>query len=120
MYAAMGSTGKVGASVTRRLLTKRESVLIPVRDVGRAQDLVRRGAQAIRADYEAVGELSAALRLAPAGAVVVLPPLFDPAPGFPEARARIEVLHAALLEARPARIVALSTIGADAPQPNLL
>jgi hypothetical protein len=46
--------------------------------------------------------------------------VFDPAPGFPEAMGFINPLRAALARAKPARVVALSTVGADAPQPNLL
>jgi NAD(P)H dehydrogenase (quinone) len=53
-------------------------------------------------------------------AFLLIPPLFDPAPGFPEVRALAATLHAALLAARPNRLVCLSTIGAQATQPNLL
>lgn len=50
----------------------------------------------------------------------MVPPVFDPAPGFPEATRLINSLRNALTLATPSRVVALSTIGADAPQPNLL
>src|ERR1700728_3472283 len=50
----------------------------------------------------------------------MLPPVFDPAPGFPEARGFIASMYAALAAAKPKKVVALSTIGADAPQPHLL
>ena len=50
----------------------------------------------------------------------MLPPVFDPAPGFPEARGFIASMYTALAEAKPKKVVALSTIGADAPHPNLL
>ena len=49
-----------------------------------------------------------------------MPPNFDPAPEFPEARAIAAALRAALEAARPARVVYLSTIGAQASQSNLL
>jgi uncharacterized protein YbjT (DUF2867 family) len=55
-----------------------------------------------------------------AGVFAMVPPVFDPAPGFPEAMAFINSLGAALARAKPARVVALSTVGADALQPNLL
>ncbi len=48
------------------------------------------------------------------------PPVFDPAPGFPEIQARITNIRAALEKAAPPKIVVLSTIGADAVQANLL
>jgi uncharacterized protein YbjT (DUF2867 family) len=54
------------------------------------------------------------------GVFAMVPPVFDPTPGFPEAMGFINPLSAALASARPARVVALSTVGADAPQPNLL
>ena len=49
-----------------------------------------------------------------------MPPNFDPLPGFPEARAIGATLQSALTAARPARVVYLSTIGAQANQNNLL
>src|SRR5689334_21155119 len=53
--------------------------------------------------------------------VFILPPSeFDPEPGFPEAKRVIEAVAAALTEARPGKVVCLSTIGADASQENLL
>ena len=50
----------------------------------------------------------------------LVPPNSDPQPGFPEARAIGAALRSALETARPARVVYLSTIGAQASQPNLL
>jgi NAD(P)H dehydrogenase (quinone) len=56
-----------------------------------------------------------------ADGVFILPPSeFDPTPGFPEARAVIAAVKSALEAARPRKIVCLSTIGAQATQPNLL
>jgi hypothetical protein len=45
---------------------------------------------------------------------------FDPAPQFPEARAVITAVTAALQSARPSAVVLVSTIGAQAAQTNLL
>src|SRR5262249_41149624 len=47
-------------------------------------------------------------------------PVFDPAPGFPEARAVIDAIVEAVTRAKPRRIMCLSTIGAQATQHNLL
>jgi uncharacterized protein YbjT (DUF2867 family) len=53
--------------------------------------------------------------------VFILPPSeFDPAPGFPEARAVIDAVSTAILKARPKKVVCLSTIGAQAHESNLL
>jgi uncharacterized protein YbjT (DUF2867 family) len=54
------------------------------------------------------------------GVFILLPPIFDPSPGFPETRATIMALQSALEAARPAKVVCLSTIGAQATQENLL
>ena len=51
---------------------------------------------------------------------VMLPPLFDPSPGFPEAEGLIDSLSVALRQSEAERIVALSTIGAHVNRPNLL
>jgi NAD(P)H dehydrogenase (quinone) len=48
------------------------------------------------------------------------PPSFDPTPGFLESRRIIEALRVALERARPARVVCISTVGAQARQENLL
>jgi uncharacterized protein YbjT (DUF2867 family) len=56
-----------------------------------------------------------------AAGVFILPPSeFDPAPGFPEARAVIDAVKMALQAASPGRVVCLSTVGAQATQTNLL
>jgi uncharacterized protein YbjT (DUF2867 family) len=54
------------------------------------------------------------------GVFVLVPSNFDPLPGFPEARSIGETLRSALDAARPSRVVYLSTIGAQASEPNLL
>jgi len=63
--------------------------------------------------------LAAAFRGAE-GVFVLVPPNFDPLPGFPEAQALGKTLRTALEQANPARVVYLSTIGAQASEPNLL
>jgi NAD(P)H dehydrogenase (quinone) len=50
----------------------------------------------------------------------MLPPIFDPKPGFVEALPMVAALATALDATRPAKVVCLSTIGAQAKQPNLL
>jgi NAD(P)H dehydrogenase (quinone) len=51
---------------------------------------------------------------------VMMPPVYDPAPGFAEHKAMGAALKAALEAARPGKVVYLSTIGAQARQENLL
>jgi uncharacterized protein YbjT (DUF2867 family) len=54
------------------------------------------------------------------GAFILLPPNFDPSPGFPEARAVISAVRSAVESGRPERVVCISTIGAQAEPENLL
>jgi uncharacterized protein YbjT (DUF2867 family) len=119
MYSVMGATGKVGGAVAVGLLQAGQSVRVIMRDPANSGPWQRRGAAI------AVGDLAEAAGLARAfagadGAFVMLPPLFDPAPDFAEAKRMIAVLHAALMEAKPGRVVCLSTIGADTQENNLL
>jgi uncharacterized protein YbjT (DUF2867 family) len=51
---------------------------------------------------------------------ILLPPIFDPDPGFPEVRATIANIRAAVEASRPPKLVCLSTIGARAQETNLL
>ena len=119
MYAVTGITGQVGAAVARSLLSADQAVRAVVRDKAKGAAWAALGCEVAVADLSDAGALAAAFK-GTQGVFAMLPPVFDPTPGFPEARAHIEVLRAALVLAKPAKVVALSTIGADAPQPNLL
>jgi uncharacterized protein YbjT (DUF2867 family) len=119
MYAVTGITGKVGAVVAHSLLSADQPVRAVVRDRGKGIAWAGLGCDIAVADLADPPALAAAFQ-GTEGVFAMLPPVFDPAPGFPEARSFIESLYAALAKARPKKVVVLSTIGADAPQPNLL
>jgi NAD(P)H dehydrogenase (quinone) len=119
MFAITGITGKVGAAVARSLLSDDQSVRAVVRDRSKGAAWAQLGCDIAAADISDTAALATAFE-GTAGVFVVLPPVFDPAPGFPEAARFIDSLRAALARAKPAKVVALSTVGADAPQPNLL
>jgi NAD(P)H dehydrogenase (quinone) len=119
MFAITGITGKVGAAVARSLLSDDQSVRAVVRDRSKGAAWAQLGCDIAVADLSDTAALTAAFD-GTAGVFAVLPPVFDPAPGFPEAARFINSLRAALARAKPAKVVALSTVGADAPQPNLL
>jgi uncharacterized protein YbjT (DUF2867 family) len=119
MYAITGITGQVGSGLGQLLLAAGLPVRAVVRDAAKGHAWAARGAQVALADMND----AAALRRAFSGAeavFVLLPPTFDPTEGFPEARRTIAALREALAAARPSRVVVLSTIGAQASQPNLL
>jgi NAD(P)H dehydrogenase (quinone) len=119
MFAVTGITGKVGAAVARSLLAADQSVRAVVRDRSKGVPWAQLGCDIAVADLSDPEALAAAFA-GTAGVFAMLPPVFDPAPGFPEAMAFINPLREALARAQPARVVSLSTVGADAPQPNLL
>jgi uncharacterized protein YbjT (DUF2867 family) len=119
MFAVMGVTGKVGGAVARQLLAAGAPVRAIVRDEAKGAPWAAAGCEVAIATLDDGDSLATAFDGA-RGVFAMLPPQFDPAPDFPAARALIATLRAALATARPERLVALSTVGADATQPNLL
>jgi uncharacterized protein YbjT (DUF2867 family) len=119
MYAITGITGKVGGIVARQLLDAGERVRAVMRDAGKAKEWTEGGCEISIASMNDAAALQAAFAGA-AGVFVLLPPNFDPSPGFPETREIVEALRVALETARPERIVCISTVGAQALQENLL
>lgn len=119
MYSIIGITGQVGGALARTLLAQGKAVRALVRDTAKAAAWRARGVELVAADLHAADALAAAFA-GSEGVFVMLPPYFDPAPGFPESSAIISALTHALRQARPDRVVALSTIGAQARQENLL
>jgi uncharacterized protein YbjT (DUF2867 family) len=119
MYAITGITGKVGGALARALLERGQPVRAVVRDADKGRAWAERGCEVALAEMQDAASLSAAFK--GADGVFILPPSeFDPLPGFPEARAVIDAVKGALALASPAKVVCLSTIGAQANQPNLL
>ena len=119
MYAIMGVTGQIGGVVARTLLAARQPVRAVVRDAGKGQAWADRECEVALSTIEDAVSLAAAFQ-GTEGVFVLVPPNFDPRPEFPEAQAIGVALRSALEAARPARVVYLSTIGAQAGQPNLL
>jgi NAD(P)H dehydrogenase (quinone) len=119
MYAITGITGKVGGTLARTLLAAGQPVRAIVRDKARGDAWQKLGCEIALASMEDTAALTAAFTGA-TSAFILPPPDFDPAPGYPEARATIASVAAALAAARPVRVLCLSTIGADASEDNLL
>src|SRR2546429_2362315 len=90
-----------------------------MRDVRKGDGWAQRGCELATADILDVAALASAFEGAES-VFVLVPPNFDPAPSFPEARATAATLKSAIEAARPGRVVYLSTIGAQATQSNLL
>jgi uncharacterized protein YbjT (DUF2867 family) len=119
MFAVTGITGQVGGVVARLLLAAGHDVRAVVRDAAKGQVWAKQGCEVALADVNDQQALQHAFE-GTEGVFVLLPPTFDPTPGFPEARKTIATLRGALAAAKPSRVVVLSTIGAQATQPNLL
>jgi NAD(P)H dehydrogenase (quinone) len=119
MFAIMGITGQIGGVVARTLLAAGQPVRAIARDAAKGRAWVDRGCELTLASMENVAALTSAFSGVD-GVFVLVPPNFDPAPEFPEAHAIAAALRTALEKARPARVVYLSTIGAQATQTNLL
>jgi uncharacterized protein YbjT (DUF2867 family) len=119
MHAIMGITGQIGGVVARAVLAAGQPVRAVVRDAAKGQAWSDRGCEVALATIEDAVSLASAFRGAES-VFVLVPPNFDPLPEFPEAQAIGKALRAALLQANPARVVYLSTIGAQANQSNLL
>ena len=119
MYSITGITGTVGGSVAHNLLAAGQSVRAVMRDIGKGDVWAERGCEVVKADIADATSLASAFRGAE-GVFVLVPPNFDPAPGFAEARATAASLKSALEKADPSKVVYLSTIGAQAGESNLL
>ncbi len=119
MYVVTGITGRVGGITGRTLLDAGLPVRAVVRDATKGAAWKERGCQVALADMNDAPALADALTRVN-GVFVLIPPIFDPTPGFPEVRAIIAAVTTAIETAKPPKVVCLSTIGAQAMQPNLL
>ena len=119
MYAVTGITGQVGGALAHTLLQRGAKVRAVARDEAKARPWVERGCDLALAEMTDAAALTHAFTGVD-GVFVLIPPTFDPSPDLREIRAVIAALRSALDTARPGRVVVLSTVGAQATQPNLL
>jgi uncharacterized protein YbjT (DUF2867 family) len=119
MFVVTGVTGQVGAVVARNLLAAGKDVRAVVRNADKGAAWAALGCQIALAEMHDTEALKNAFAGAE-GVFILLPSNFDPSSGFPETMALIESIRAALAAAGPAKVVCLSTIGAQAVQQNLL
>jgi uncharacterized protein YbjT (DUF2867 family) len=119
MYAVTGITGKVGSAVAGALLDAGLPVRAVVRDEEKGKPWAAKGCAIAIASVGDADALTKAFSETN-GVFLMTPPDFDPEPGFPETRANAVAIKAAIEAARPAKVVFLSTVGAQVSEPNLL
>lgn len=112
MFTILGITGNVGGATAQALLAAGKKVRGIVRDKSKAAYLAKQGVELVTGDISDVESLVKAMQGCE-GVFVMNPPNFAPAPGFPEARASLSNIHAALAKAAQPRAVYLSSIGAQ-------
>ena len=119
MFAVTAITGRVGGVLAETLLASGHKVRAVIRDEAKGAPWLAKGCEIAVADLSDPGPLAAALS-GVEGAFILLPPVYDAEPGFPAVLPRIAAIREALYRALPPKVVVLSTIGADAAEPNLL
>ena len=112
MFAILGITGNVGGATAQALLAAGKKVRGIVRDKSKAAHLAKQGVELVTGDVSDTKSLVKAMQGCE-GVFVMNPPNFAPNPGFPEARALLPNIHAALAKATPPKAVYLSSIGAQ-------
>lgn len=119
MFAITGITGQVGGALGKALLAQGNEIRAVVRTEAKGLAWSQQGADIALAEMNDGEALAKAFTGAQA-IFILLPPVFDPSGNMAEPRAHIAAIRHALLAARPQHVVCLSTIGAQATQPNLL
>jgi NAD(P)H dehydrogenase (quinone) len=119
VYAITGITGKVGGIVARTLLAAGLPVRAVVRDTDKGRPWVEKGCEVAIASIADADGLTKAFSAAD-GVFLMTPPDFDPEPGFPKTHEAIAAIKAAISAAQPAKVVFLSTVGAQVPEFSLL
>ena len=119
MFAVTGITGKVGGHVARSLLAQGHKVRAVVRNHAKGDEWAALGCEVSVANIDDAAALTEAFR-GVEGVFLMTPPNYDPEPGFPDTRRNSAAIRAAIEEGRPAKVVLLSTVGAQVAEPNLL
>jgi NAD(P)H dehydrogenase (quinone) len=112
MFTIVGITGNVGGATAQALLAAGKKVRGIVRDKSKAAHLAKQGVELVTGDVADPESLVKAMQGCE-GVFVMNPPNFAPKPGFPEAKAALSNIQAALAKAAPPKAVYLSSIGAQ-------
>ena len=83
MYAITGITGQVGGALAEALFAANKPFRAVVRDAAKGATFAARGAEVAIAEFDDTAALTRAFEDAEA-VFILLPPVFDPSPGYPE------------------------------------
>ena len=112
MFTVMGITGNVGGAVAKNLLAAGRAVRGVVRNPEKAKSWADRGVDLVQSAYDDAQGLAKAFAGAE-GVFAMIPPDFAPTPGLPDQKRTIAAIRAALVQAKPAKAVFLSSIGSE-------
>jgi uncharacterized protein YbjT (DUF2867 family) len=119
MIAVTGITGKVGSRVARGLLAQGQTVRAVVRSRANGDEWAALGCKVSVASIDDAAAMTDAFRGVD-GVFLMTPPNYDPEPGFPDTQRNAAALRAAIEASQPAKIIFLSTVGAQVTELNLL
>jgi uncharacterized protein YbjT (DUF2867 family) len=119
MVAVTGITGKVGSRVARGLIAQGQAVRAVVRSRAKGDEWAALGCEVFVASIDDAEAMTEAFRGVD-GVFLMTPPNYDPEPGFPDTQQNAAAIRTAIEESRPGKVVFLSTVGAQATEPNLL
>jgi NAD(P)H dehydrogenase (quinone) len=120
MFVITGITGKVGGTVAQSLLKAKLPVRAVVRSEDKGTESKSKGCEiAVVSDAADGAALATALSQA-SGVFLMNPPNYDSQPGFPDIEITARRTAEAIARAKPAKIVFLSTVGAQVREFNLL
>jgi uncharacterized protein YbjT (DUF2867 family) len=119
MIAVTGITGKVGSRVARGLLAQGQTVRAVVRSRAKGDEWAALGCEVSVASIDDAAAMTDEFRGVD-GVFLMTPPNYDPEPGFPDTQRNAAAHRAAIEASSPAKIVFLSTVGAQVTELNLL
>jgi NAD(P)H dehydrogenase (quinone) len=119
MYAITGITGQVGGAVAHSLLKAGDKVRAVVRSQDKGKYWAELGCEVAIATMTDANALTDAFRHVD-GVFLMMPPNYDPEPGFPQIEEALTAACQAIGTCRPGKIVFLSTVGAHVQEPTLL
>ena len=112
LFFVSGITGQVGGATARHLLEEGHRVRTLARDPQKAAGWVQKGVEVRQGDLSDANAVGSALE-GVEGALLMIPPMLVPSPGFPEAKAVIACFQQALRQSPPPRLTLLSSVGSE-------